>query len=163
MAGRYNPVFSIVCHDAYDNVVNRAKSLENRFDKMIQEQVWYSSEVKALLVKYVNETIVLESMKLDSVISASMMELENINEHYNNRRLNLISRMEEKLNDFTNPRHVNWSALDLMEMWYAKNKHFPYPTEKDVIQISKDGGIPRKSVETWFYYKRLCARNGEKS
>lgn len=149
-----NPVFSIVCHPSYDNVIKRAKQLEDRFDKMVEQ---FPCQVRALMEAYTKQTVLIESTKIDSVSTAPISKQGKLNEYYNNDRLELISCMEKKLNKLPNPNNdVNWNALQLMKNWYFKNKHFPYPSEKEVKQMSIEGNIPVTTVETWFYFQRLC-------
>jgi hypothetical protein len=56
--------------------------------------------------------------------------------------------MEERLHVLENQnktpylcKDVNWKAFTLMQVWFNKNIHHPYPSNKDIQEISKNGNI----------------------
>ena len=70
--------------------------------------------------------------------------------------------MEERLSDLQNQNNscdlskdVNWKAVRLMQDWYNAHEHYPYPSIKEVKELSKKGNIATNDVETWFQFERI--------
>lgn len=156
------PIFSIVCSSSYDKVVKRSDDLELRF-KVVQTLHPGNVRIKYLYDQYVEITTRLELDKLSMVISAPAVEHVRINDHFNHQRDQLITYMESQLEAVEKTSNdVNWTALKLMQDWYDKNEHFPYPSDEDLKRISKDGNISLKNVETWFHFERTARATGKR-
>ena len=157
-----NPVFNIVCDSSFDLVMRRSQCLEMNFHRM---ETLFPSEVQDLLRYYHKITADIEMDKLTAVMNSTKEHYQRLNNHYNHQRHRLIRTMEERLHVLENQnktpylcKDVNWKAFTLMQVWFNKNIHHPYPSNKDIQEISKNGNISEGDVLTWFRFERIKRR-----
>lgn len=155
-----NPVFNIVCDSSFDRVMRRSQCLEMNFHRM--ETLFPSDlEIQDLLRHYHKITADIEMDKLTAVMNSTKEHYQMLNNHYNHQRYRLIRAMEARLHVLENQnktpyqcKDVNWKAFTLMQVWFNKHIHHPYPSNKDIQEISKNGNISEGDVLTWFQFER---------
>ena len=51
-------------------------------------------------------------------------------------------------------RFLNPTAINTLNEWYNRNKHYPYPSDNDKAQLASECGILLAQVSCWFANKR---------
>ena len=60
---------------------------------------------------------------------------------------------------FKPSRNLNRNAITIMNDWYIRNIHHPYPSNQEKARLARLGGITEKQVRYWFAHKRSRSKN----
>jgi hypothetical protein len=84
------------------------------------------------------------------------LDCSTISDDAENQDPNKKSYLNSK-NDNNNAlnRFFSDSVVEVLNRWFVKNEHYPYPDEQTTRELARDANISAKQVRKWFANKRV--------